>query len=281
MISLLFLGALSLAILYGARRAHFFSFEDQKEKWFCGLAWFHVLFAFLLYFAVAILIVPLLAHLLKAIFPFQGNLVAFASWINLLSSLTILLFLSFFLLFLPKGTASSVLHKEGPVSLQKDIRMALLAWVISFPLVLFFSSLLEWLLALLFQTEKLPEQLAVYFLRMTFDNPLYLLLALFTIIFLAPLIEETLFRGFLQSYIRKQLGSKQAIGITSLCFSFFHYSPEQGLGNIPIIGSLFILALFLGILYEKRASLFAPMMLHALFNAISVINLYFLGDLFL
>ena len=87
-----------------------------------------------------------------------------------------------------------------------------------------------------------------------------------------------LFRGFLQTYIRKHLGPKQAIVITSLCFSFFHYASGQGLGNIMIITSLFVLALFLGFLYEKQGSLLAPMVLHASFNTISVINLYLFGE---
>ena len=102
-------------------------------------------------------------------------------------------------------------------------------------------------------------------------------MVLFTIILLAPLIEEILFRGFLQTFIRQHLGSRQAIGITSLLFALFHYAPEQGLGNIPIVGSLLVLALFLGFVYEKRGSLLAPITLHACFNSISVLNLYFLG----
>ena len=39
----------------------------------------------------------------------------------------------------------------------------------------------------------------------------------------------------------------------------------------------FILALFLGYLYERQGSLIAPIALHASFNAISVMNIYFLG----
>ena len=132
----------------------------------------------------------------------------------------------------------------------------------------------------LFQVHKLPDQLAVKFLKLTFGNPVHFLLAIVSIIVLAPLIEETLFRGFLQTFIRKHLGSKQAIFITSFCFSFFHYSPGQGLGNIMILISLFVLALFLGFIYEKQGSLLAPIILHASFNAVSVINLYAFGDLF-
>ena len=105
---------------------------------------------------------------------------------------------------------------------------------------------------------------------------LYFFLIVVIVTFLAPCIEETLFRGFLQSYIRQYLGPKLSIVISSFCFALFHYSSEQGLANISIIGSLFSLAFFLGFIYEKRGSLLAPIILHSAFNTISAINLYFL-----
>jgi len=161
--------------------------------------------------------------------------------------------------------------------LLNDVWFAFFAWLLAFPLVLFLSQLLELLINWSFSITQLPDQNAVLFLKSTFENPLYFILATLSIVVLAPLIEETLFRGFFQSYIRQHLGSKQAILITSVCFSLFHYTGAQGLGNISIIISLFLLSLFLGYIYEKRGSLLAPMVLHATFNAISVINLYLFG----
>jgi len=115
---------------------------------------------------------------------------------------------------------------------------------------------------------------------MTFGYPLYLVFAILTIGVFAPIIEEILFRGFLQSWIRQHLGSKQAILITSLLFAFFHYSPEQGIANITIIASLFVFSLFIGFVYEKQGMLASPIMLHSLFNAINGCNLYFFGGIF-
>ena len=114
---------------------------------------------------------------------------------------------------------------------------------------------------------------------MTFAHPSLFVLTISTIVIFAPVIEELLFRGFLQSFIRQHLGSKQAICITSVLFAFFHYSSEQGIGNLPIIISLFVLSLFIGFIYEKRGSLAAPIALHAIFNAVNVVNLYFLGGM--
>ncbi|MEN9654812.1 MAG: hypothetical protein RL235_924, partial [Chlamydiota bacterium] len=47
--------------------------------------------------------------------------------------------------------------------------------------------------------------------------------------------------------------------------------------NIPIIAALFTFSLFLGYVYERQRALIAPMGLHAMFNGISVLNLYFFG----
>ena len=90
------------------------------------------------------------------------------------------------------------------------------------------------------------------------------------------ILEEFLFRGVLQNFLKKYFKRDVSIIITSLVFAFFHYSPSQKLSNISIIGSLFVLACFLSFLYERQKSLFAPIFLHATFNAISIINLIFI-----
>jgi membrane protease YdiL (CAAX protease family) len=208
-----------------------------------------------------------------------AHYLAFSSWFNFSMSLLILALLGFYLRFLPSALRFGILRRPNGQdrSWSDDVWAAFTAWIMAFPLVLFLSQSLELIITKLFQVSTLPDQLAVQFLKSTFANPLYFILAVFAIILFAPLIEETLFRGFLQSFIRQHLGSKQAIFITSACFSLFHYASGQGLGNISIIFSLFILSLFLGFLYEKRGSLLAPVTLHASFNAISVINLYLFG----
>lgn len=276
----LLLGGLSALFLWIGAHSSFFSLPDQREKWPTSLNWIHVLGAFFCYFFVAAALVPLIVSWLQSPphFGTRGSLVEFASWMNVLTSFLILLFLLLLLRFLPKQTRISLFWRPGARSWKGDGWIAFKAWLLSFPLVLFANTLLEKLTLSLPGVESLPDQLAVSFIKMTFANPLYLTLGSVTILFLAPVIEEILFRGFLQSYLRRYLGSRHAVFLTALCFSFFHYSPQQGVGNIPIIGSLLVLALFLGLVYEKRGSLFASMFLHASFNAFNLLNLYFLGD---
>ena len=59
--------------------------------------------------------------------------------------------------------------------------------------------------------------------------------------------------------------------IASLIFAAFHFSTSQGLNNIELLVSLFVLSCFLGFLYERQESLLASMALHATFNAISIL----------
>lgn len=263
-------GVIALLILFIGWRKGFFNFEEKP--WQVPFSLVQLLGAFLIYFLASYLLNKILRKML--VMQYLGLM----SWLNFVISLVIAILLGIYLLLLPRPVSKGILrreHVEHP--LYQDVWAAVYAWIMAFPLVLFLSQALEMIVAKFFGITKLPDQIAVKFLKSTFETPLYFVLAVLSIIILAPLIEETLFRGFLQTFIRKHLGSKQAILITSVCFSLFHYAPGQGLGNIMIIISLFVLALFLGFLYEKQGSLLAPIVLHSLFNTISVINLYLFG----
>jgi len=85
----------------------------------------------------------------------------------------------------------------------------------------------------------------------------------------APIVEELLFRGFFQTsllqsgYIRSPWTS---IVIYSVLFTLVHASVAQS----HAMPALFTLSLGLGYVYERTGSLFAPMLLHAAFNAIQI-----------
>lgn len=263
----------ALLLIIGYRRG-FFVFS-QKE-WDVPIRFTHLIGAFAIYFLVTYFASGLaIAFLRKQI---MLNYQTYANWFNFGISFCIFVVLAIYLRCLPQTVRKGILRRAGDKHpLIEDVWAAFYGWLLAFPLVLFLSQILELIIVQIFHVTQLPDQIAVKFLKSTFENPLYFILAVISIIFLAPLIEETLFRGFLQTYIRRHLGSKQAILITSVCFSLFHYSAGQGLGNISIITSLFVLSLFLGFLYEKQGSLLASMTLHGSFNLISVINLYLFG----
>ncbi|MBX7065986.1 MAG: CPBP family intramembrane metalloprotease [Parachlamydiales bacterium] len=267
-------GILALMLLFIGSRRGFFQFDPPE--WQVPITLFHLIGAFAIYFLVSSLIVKIFIVFFQK--QLMLNYMAYSSWMNFGLSFLIFLFLVIYVAVLPKSVTGPMLRRPTDKHpLIDDVWAALYAWIMAFPLVLFLSQILEWLVSKVFHLTTVPEQIAVKFLKSTFDNPVFFVLAVISIIILAPLVEETLFRGFLQTYIRQHLGPRQAIVITSACFSLFHYAQGQGFGNISIIVSLFVLALFLGFLYEKRGSLLAPMVLHGTFNAISVINLYLFG----
>ncbi len=274
-----FLGIVAFGVLCFGRYKGFFRWNPSRV-WKTPVTLNHVLIPFAIYFGMNYIVGRYLYNGMEAFFKQGGIQIGLLSWLNFIISALTLLGILIYSRTLNSTTRSSLWQNTHLlVNYREDFIFAFYAWCLSFPLVLFASQFLESLVFAVFNVSKLPDQIAVYFVKMTFSNPLYFFLAIVVIVFIAPLIEETLFRGFLQSFIRKHLGSKQAILITALCFSFFHFSPDQGLGNIPIVGSLFVLALFLGFIYEKQGSLFASISLHSMFNAISILNLYFFGGI--
>jgi membrane protease YdiL (CAAX protease family) len=83
----------------------------------------------------------------------------------------------------------------------------------------------------------------------------------------APIGEELVFRRILQGWLEKLVPSADgmwAIGIASLAFAAAHAG--QGLAYIP----LFPLGIVLGWLARRTGSIIPSILLHALFNAVSV-----------
>ena len=81
---------------------------------------------------------------------------------------------------------------------------------------------------------------------------------------IVPVFEEILFRGLFQSMLRSVVGSAwSAVALTSVFFALQH--PWM---HWP---ALFAFSMCLGYAYEKSGSLFRPIFIHSLFNAISII----------
>ena len=82
----------------------------------------------------------------------------------------------------------------------------------------------------------------------------------------APIAEETFFRGFVYGGLRGRIGTLGAMLISTLFFTALHFTLDQ---FIPI----FALGIFLAWLYERTGSLYPGILLHASNNAISLILL--------
>ena len=104
-------------------------------------------------------------------------------------------------------------------------------------------------------------------LTLTTDKFIFALDAL-GLVFIAPLIEEFLFRGFLNNLLRGKVNTFIRMSIVSILFATLHFTYIHNWIQFLdyLIGSI---VLFL--VYERRRSLFDAILLHSLYNGLLVI----------
>ena len=90
-------------------------------------------------------------------------------------------------------------------------------------------------------------------------------------VIVAPLVEETVFRGFIYGVLKRYTDGWFAALCSSLLFAIVH----MHLGSLV---PLFVLALGLCAAYERTGSLLVPMWMHALFNGVSTTLLLLFPD---
>jgi len=80
---------------------------------------------------------------------------------------------------------------------------------------------------------------------------------------MAPVFEETLFRGIVLPLIARRFGLALAVFCTSLLFAAAHL-------NLASLPQLFVLAMAFSLAYVGTGSLLIPVIMHAIFNAVSL-----------
>jgi membrane protease YdiL (CAAX protease family) len=103
-------------------------------------------------------------------------------------------------------------------------------------------------------------------------EPMLRALIMLSAVVLAPAAEELLFRGHLQTAMLYSFdrpgtsgaGRWGAIVLSSIVFTIFH-------GELWMMPPIFLLSLCLGFVYEWTRNLWTPIVIHALFNASSVV----------
>lgn len=176
--------------------------------------------------------------------------------------------------FFQKNAFFSKIWKDDSLknSYLYDISLGFLTWFVAFPVIVVVNTLCETINSFLFKIEEI-DQVAVKFLKNNTSSLPALVFALTLIIVAAPFIEEFLFRGCLQNFLRKIMGVKFSIVVTSLFFSLLHFSFSQQASNFPLLVSLFMFSLYLGFVYEKTRSLSSSIILHMTFNSISAVRI--------
>ncbi|MCA9280678.1 MAG: CPBP family intramembrane metalloprotease [Phycisphaeraceae bacterium] len=101
----------------------------------------------------------------------------------------------------------------------------------------------------------------------TSDDPSMRWLFALLVVVAAPIAEETMYRGLIQSaFLRASRSPWTAIVATSVIFTFMH-GPVVAWYALP---ALFVLSLGLGVAAERTKGLLAPMVIHGLFNLLNV-----------
>jgi membrane protease YdiL (CAAX protease family) len=275
-------GLIGGILAWTAKSYGFFHLPHFKEEKTNLVSFKTVIVVFSIYLGMTMVIAPLIAHHLRPFFQTFSQSTLF----ELLSLLQLLTLGCIFLLFYLYCKALSP-HLFGRIwkdrsvphakSISVDFLLGIATWLIGFPFVVVIGQLADMSLYFFFEFKSY-EQVAVRYLKTTLGSPEMLTVALITILIAAPIIEEFMFRGCLQTYFKRYTSPKNAIILSALCFSLFHFSSSQGVGNISLIASLFLFALFLGFIYERQASLFASIGLHMTFNTVSTLRILFFPE---
>lgn len=251
-----------LVTLYGWKKGLYSPTEPYQPKKM-GIAPFLLLF--FLYFGLVNLFFPLAWYVLQA----QGVSRAVLSALDLFRipfSFLALLFAMF--RFYPES--------KSHFFPRQNITQLFLPSFGSYFISLLWGTLIAVSCQILFRKLSLdPEfqQDAVTALKEIKPSFLLFFLQGISIIIIVPIAEEILFRGFLHEALLCSFGRLPAMIMTCLLFVFVHYTPGQGLGNIPIMLALLPLAIHLVFLKEKYRSLNPSVLCHMLFNLMGVIQI--------
>ena len=150
--------------------------------------------------------------------------------------------------------------------LHKDLGAAsvnlLVAWPLVLALILIVTAIQQGLHGPDYQMQQHQE---LTFL-VQYDNASLRWSIVILAVILAPIVEELVFRGILQSSIRSVINLPWlAIALSSTAFAMSHANKEHW-------PSLFVLGGAMGYAYEKNGSLWQAIFVHALFNGITIVG---------
>lgn len=153
------------------------------------------------------------------------------------------------------------------VSMTKSFGTAIIWYLAIIPLVFLASAVITPLLELL--NIPLEPQLILREFTDT-DLPHWIRSGLFVLaIIIAPIVEELTFRGVALPIAAKHASPGLAILTVSTAFALIHY-------NIAAVAPLLVLAIGLSLAYIHTRTILVPIMIHSIFNTVSLATLLLL-----
>ena len=156
-----------------------------------------------------------------------------------------------------------------PLPTWRDIGLAPVVFVVS----LLATGLMMYLASVVLPGVDMETKQQVGFENLT--QRYEMLLAFFTLVVLAPICEELLFRGYLYGRVRKYYNVFWAVALTSLVFGLMHVyaGPGMPLQWNVMIGTT-VLAVFIGMLREYTGGVWAGVLVHMLKNGVAFFVLF-------
>jgi len=150
----------------------------------------------------------------------------------------------------------------GGRSIFRDIFLGFASYCVVLPLFVLVVAGLSYVIKLIHYAPP-PHPLVDIFVTEDRQNPMIIYLSIFLACTVGPFIEEVFFRGFCYTTLKKHIGMKGAMILTSAFFAVIHYSL---FALLPI----FLLGMVLVYLYEKRGSLIPSITLHIVHNSLFI-----------
>lgn len=266
----LMIGAVALGIAW---RMGFF--KPFKSSFLPAISGEDVLRGFCAFVVMEVFVVPLFLTFFMTLMGWQVKLETPQAkvWLNLFMVLGGFVAAIFAYSFLSAEKRELLWKQKDHVSLH-PILLGMAAWLICFPIVLAFNQIISIAMWHLFHHD-LVEQSVVIGLREAKEFPFLFALTALAIVTIVPFTEEFLFRGLLQTWLKRKLGLPWlAVIIASLVFACFHFTMAQGVTNIELLSSLFLLSCMLGYLFERERTLWASIGLHGFFNLMSLLMIF-------
>lgn len=148
-----------------------------------------------------------------------------------------------------------------------DVLKGVAAYAATIPFLLFYAALyhgwLQWT-----GREPEPQDVVKIFAEMEAGFIYYYFIGLALVI--APWAEELIFRGVLLPALGRKMGVGGAVVLSSVLFAVIHF-------HVPSLIPLFVFSVALSLAYIYTESIIVPIVMHALFNAVSLMVMVMIG----
>ena len=226
----------------------------DKKRWNIG----DIFKVFLFYFFMMLVGIPVFLRVSKQIFRFDLIEVFGQNTILLSLSLVVNILTCLYVFYIIRvGYGLPVTSLGFTVyNWKRDVKIGIKYYLIVLPIIILAGFVVDFVLRIF---GIVPERQDIINKILNEDSLGVLTFMFFFGMFAAPVVEEILFRGFLQPAVRTTFGKLKAIFISGLLFALIHL-------NAHVFLQIFILGLLLAYLFEKTESLISPITVHICHN---------------